>query len=151
MAERERADMFVSSDEDVEEEVLHPDPLPLQPGEKGMPLRHRGENYTVIEGWRRGTKVYECGSFGYTYENQNKSKLFVRSLHPVIHLKCKNWAPKYGKCPARAQIDERDRLMLKDGERFLHNHGEETSRRQIKSLKLQVLYMCVPFLLLFAI
>ena len=46
--------------------------MPLQPGEKGMSLGHRGENYTVIEGWQRGTKVYECGSFGYTSDNQNK-------------------------------------------------------------------------------
>ena len=135
--------MFVnSSDEEElvsdEEDILegHVD-LELQPGEKGLPVGHRGKNFSVQEGWRRNTKVYVSGSWGYTFENQNKKKS-ARSQHPVIHLKCHCWAPKYGKCPARAQIDERGRLTQKAGPAHEHNHSEVESQRKLASLRLQV-------------
>ena len=139
----EPEDMFVSSEEEEQEEeedggqdIGHEDLL-LAPGEKGLPVGHRGKNFFVQEGWRRNTKVYVSGSWGYTYENQNKRKT-ARAPHPVIHLKCHCWAAKYGKCPARAQIDERGRLTLRAGERFQHNHPEAESELKLSSLRIQV-------------
>ena len=134
MAEAEEPDMFESSGESGEESEEEEAPvLELQPGEKGLPLGHRGKNYVVQEGKRRGTKVYVSGSFGYTYEGQNAKKVSSRSLHPVIHLKCQYWPVKYGKCPSRAKIDERDRLFIRQGEAFLHNHDEQQTKLKLES------------------
>ena len=139
----EEPDLFASSGEEEEEEEEQVPILELQPGEKGVPLGHRGKNYFVQEGQKRGTKVYVSGSWGYTFEDQNAKKLSARSLHPVIHLKCQYWPSKYGKCPARAKVDERDRLVLKEGERFQHNHDEAAAKLKLESRRHQVnLYIC---------
>ena len=133
--------MFAVSSEEEEEEEEEVPALQLQPGEKGLPLGHRGKNYHVQEGQKRNTKVYVCGSWGYTYEDQNSKKLASRSLHPVIHLKCQYYPSKYGKCPARAKIDERDRLIVKEGLQFQHNHNEAESKLKLLSRQQQVIYI----------
>ena len=50
----------VSSEEEEEEEEEKVPALQLQPGEKGLPLGHRGKNYHVQEGQKHNTKVYVC-------------------------------------------------------------------------------------------
>ena len=138
MAEAEEPDLFASSGESESEAEAEVPLLELAPGEKGLPLGHRGKNYVVQEGKRRGTKVYVSGSFGYTFEGQNAKKISSRANHPVIHLKCQYWPVKYGKCPSRAKIDERDRLLLRHGSAFDHNHDEQETKLKLESRQHQV-------------
>ena len=134
-------DMF--ADMDIEEEVEEEEDEPVvqlarEPGEKGLPLGYQGKNFLVKEGKRQNTKLYVSGQWAYTYERENSHTKTARPVHPVIHLKCKNWPRDYGKCPARAQIFENDILKLKTGEKYMHNH--EPDPDQLRKLEREVCF-----------
>ena len=90
-------------------------------------LGYVGQNFEIVMGSSDGTKVYKSESFGYVFERENGKIHTLGGRHPVIQLKCKRYAAKYGKCPVRARVSEEDVLEITRNE---HNHCAQDEETQ---------------------
>jgi hypothetical protein len=72
------------------------DKKPCSRIEPALPLfpEVHGASYTIIEGWKPGSMIFESGGYGYMKDADR---------HNVLYLKCRRYNKV--KCPARAKIE----------------------------------------------
>ena len=69
--------------------------------------------YKIVSGKRMNvSKLWLAGDYLYTSERPNKRILTPTGTQAALHLKCRNYSAG---CRARAQVNENDKFLLKEG------------------------------------